>query len=397
MSRIAATPKLRITNLGPIREAEVAFGDLTVVIGPQASGKSVLLQTLKLLLDYRAIAAFLKAESYAWKGDPDTLLEAFFGEGMGSMWGAQTQVAWRGKEISKKSVVPGKIRSDAVPSLFYIPAHRVLAVSEGWPRRFGSFSAGDPFVVADFSEQLRQLMESGLGRGEGAIFPQAGRLTDATRKLLKRGIYGDFDLRLHQDSSGRRRLVLQQGDGKPLPVMVWSSGQREFSPLLLGLYHLLPSAGAAQRKNLDWVVLEEPEMGLHPRAITAVLFLVLELLHRGYRVCVSTHSPHVLDMMWALRVFIEGKAAPATLLKLFEVEPSQRNETIARDVLRKTLKVYYFDREGQVAVDISRLDPSSENPTESSWGGMTEFSSRASDVVADFVANQKPKRKRKRK
>src|SRR6266446_6284287 len=187
MSRTAQTPKLCISNLGPIREATVEFGDLTVFIGPQASGKSVLLQTLKLLLDYRAIAAFLKAESYAWTNQPEALLEAFYGEGMGSMWNAETRINWRRKDISKAALIPGKVRSDSESSLFYIPAHRVLAVAEGWPRRFGSFAAGDPFVVADFSEQLRTLMESGLGRGEGAIFPQPGRFTEATRELLKRG------------------------------------------------------------------------------------------------------------------------------------------------------------------------------------------------------------------
>ena len=41
--------QLTIKNFGPIHEARLAFGDLTVFIGSQASGKSLALQLLKLL------------------------------------------------------------------------------------------------------------------------------------------------------------------------------------------------------------------------------------------------------------------------------------------------------------------------------------------------------------
>jgi ABC-type uncharacterized transport system ATPase subunit len=40
--------RLQVKQLGPIREADITFGDLTVIVGPQATGKSILLQTIKL-------------------------------------------------------------------------------------------------------------------------------------------------------------------------------------------------------------------------------------------------------------------------------------------------------------------------------------------------------------
>ena len=46
--------------------------------------------------------------------------------------------------------------------------------------------------------------------------------------------------------------------------MVWSAGQREFVPLLLGMYWLMPPAKISPAQRLEWVVIEEPEMGLHP-------------------------------------------------------------------------------------------------------------------------------------
>lgn len=40
--------RLRLTNVGPIQEANIEFGDLTILVGPQATGKSIFLQFLKL-------------------------------------------------------------------------------------------------------------------------------------------------------------------------------------------------------------------------------------------------------------------------------------------------------------------------------------------------------------
>lgn len=42
---------MKALHVGPITDAEVTFGDLTVLVGPQATGKSVFLQFLKLLVD----------------------------------------------------------------------------------------------------------------------------------------------------------------------------------------------------------------------------------------------------------------------------------------------------------------------------------------------------------
>lgn len=376
---------MKVSNLGPVRSADLAFGNLTVLVGPQASGKSILLQTLKLMLDHRSISSTLRREGYDWQGKSTQFTELFFGEGMGDLWSGATEVSWMGKSVNLGSLASSRVRSDSTASLFYIPAHRVITLKNGWPRHFGDYTPGDPYVVQDFSERLRMLMEAGLGRGT-AIFPQGGRLTEATRTLLKRGIFGDFELK--QELSGlQKRLVLQRGKEKSLPFMVWSAGQREFSPLLLGLYHLMPAGKVSRRQGVDWVVLEEPEMGLHPRAITAVLFLVLELLHRGYRVCMSTHSPHVLDLLWAMRVLIEKKAGPEWVLKLFDVGAQAKNKEIAASVLQQEIRVHYLDRDEPASVEITRLDPDSESPHEINWGGLTEFSARTADVVADFIAN----------
>ena len=69
--------------------------------------------------------------------------------------------------------------------------------------------------------------------------------------------------------------------------MVWSAGQREFMPLLLAFYWLMPPPGFRGHR---WVVIEEPEMGLHTQAISTVLLMIWDCCNVD-RVCLSTHSP----------------------------------------------------------------------------------------------------------
>jgi len=37
---------IKIKSFGPIEEADVTFGDLTLLVGPQASGKSIFIQRI---------------------------------------------------------------------------------------------------------------------------------------------------------------------------------------------------------------------------------------------------------------------------------------------------------------------------------------------------------------
>jgi AAA domain, putative AbiEii toxin, Type IV TA system len=171
-----------------------------------------------------------------------------------------------------------------------------------------------------------------------------------------------------------------------LPYLVWSAGQREFVPLLLGFYWLMPPTKVSTRAEIGWVVLEELEMGLHPRAIAVVVLLVFELLARGYRVCLSTHSPQVLDALWALKHLRETHADPKALLDIFEAPKTAPMKRLASSVMKKTVKVHYFDRENGATVDISTLDPSAAEKPEAGWGGLSEFSSRANEAVARAVA-----------
>jgi len=376
--------RIKLTSLGQIPEADISFGDMTVFVGEQASGKSILLQLVKLILDAGDITQTLKKHGFDWQKKTENFLFLYFGEGMETIWNEDaTKVT-----VDKADFTPQKALSKRkkAENLFLIPAHRVVTLKDGWPRAFTDYATSDPYVVKEFSEQLRLLMEAGLGSGERAIFPQEGRMNKTLRDAIARSIYADAEIRL--DRSGlRKRIVLNVADTQ-LPFMTWSTGQREFTPLLLGLYWLMPSGKVQKKDNINWVIIEEPEMGLHPQAISALLLIFLELLRRGYKVIVSTHSAQILELIWAIRFIAKSNSGPTRLRQLLNLKAGAYSKDLTETILNeKTFKTYYFSRQDSVVSvkDISTLDAEDPDEAVSDWGGLTLFSTKSADVVTESV------------
>ena len=376
--------RIRLTSLGQIREADISFGDLTVFVGEQASGKSILLQLVKLVLDAGDITQTLKKHGFDWQKKSDNFLSLYFGEGMQRIWKKdETKVT-----VDKVDFTPQKAlsRRKKGENLFLIPAHRVVTLKDGWPRAFTDYATSDPYVVKEFSEELRLLMEKGLGSGGRAIFPQEGRMNKTLRDAIGKSIFGDAEIRL--DRSGLRKRIVLDIEGTQLPFMTWSTGQREFAPLLLGLYWLMPSGRVRKKDNINWVIIEEPEMGLHPQAISALLLIFLELLKLGYKVIVSTHSSQILELIWAIRFIAKSNSAPTRLRQLLDLKASAYSKNLTETILNeKTFKTYYFSRQESVVSvkDISTLDAEDPDEAISDWGGLTLFSTKSADIVTRAV------------
>lgn len=386
---MSAITSLKLERIGQIDSANVSFGDLTVLVGPQATGKSIFLQFLKLVLDTGYVHDQLRRHGIDWKGGVEEFLDVYLGEGMRGIWHdnkRQSAISLNGQPYDMLGLATVRHRSKK-GTLFYIPAQRVLSLANGWPRPFQGFASEDPFMVRDFSETFRLLMEHEFSRVEN-LFPKTNRLKREYRDLLSKHVFGGFGLHVDRHGAQKRLVLKQESSNNTIPFMAWSAGQREFVPLLMGLYWLIPSAKTTRRGDFEWVVIEELEMGLHPCAISVVLLLVLELLARNYKVCLSTHSPHVLDVVWAMRMIKEHKAAATKLLDVFNVSKTQSMKDVAKRALHKEMKVYYFDREGTTH-DISNLNPGAEDETEAGWGGLSEFSGRVGDIVASVVNGSK--------
>lgn len=378
---------LKISDLGPLGKININFGDLTILVGPQASGKSIALETLKLVVDRDSVISNLDRYNYIIGHNTDKILNVYYGDGMAPIWKSHTSVIFDGVCFDKKQI-PLKPKSDN-ETVFYIPAQRILSISDGRPKNFMEFDSSSPYIHRIFSETLRLFMQNGLGQSN-TIFPLSNRLKGHMKKSLNASIFHNAKV-VMEERSGQKKMLLQVDDVN-IPFMSWSAGQKEFMPLLLAFYCLSgPPSKVIKREKYKYVIIEEPEMGLHPRAIISVLLQILELLQDGYRVILSTHSPMFLEFAWAFNLLRKVSTKYKALNELFEVPENSSISTMLTGIFEKTINTYYFKRTKTgkvVSVNISSLDAGSSNSIIAEWGGLSSFASKASEVVSKHLNNE---------
>jgi predicted ATPase len=384
---------LKVKSFGPIEEADVHFGDLTLLVGPQASGKSIFIQLLKLLVDKYHIRKTLQQYNYIWGKDTAKILDLYFGEGMAKIWKENTSIQLDGKSFEKGFLLPKAGRYEgtakAEETLFYIPAQRILSVSDGRPKPFMEFDSSAPYVLRQFSETLRQLLQNGMGKAE-SIFPISKRLKEPLRKSFNDSIFHDGKVKM-DERTGQKKLRMEV-DGMSVPFITWSAGQKEFMPLLLGFYWLCPPSKVSRKDDFKVVVIEEPEMGLHPQAIKSVILQIIDLLSRDYKVIVSTHSPVLLEFAWVFNFLKKSKAPDEALFDLFDIAKTAGTRRLFEGIIsKKKINTFYFDRlnEKVISKDISTLDAGSDDNAIAGWGGLSAFAGKATDVVSKYFVDEK--------
>ena len=151
--------KFKIKNFGPISEADVEFGDLTILVGEQASGKSLFLEMLKLMVDKNAIISNLKRYNYIiGKRDTTNLLDIYLGNGLSSAWKSDTCIQYDNDAPISEINTGVSTSKSSEEQMFYIPAQRILSISDGRPKAFSEFDPSTPYVLRQFSEMLRVFM-----------------------------------------------------------------------------------------------------------------------------------------------------------------------------------------------------------------------------------------------
>lgn len=377
-----------IMNFGPINNVDIHLGDLTILLGPQASGKTLFLQMLKLLIDKNHIIQTLARYNYVTDKQPDKILNYYFGDRLSSMWKKDTVVKADGKRHTKSFLMSQSAES-AIEEVFYVPAQRILSISDGRPKNFMEYDISSPYVLRNFSETLRLFFQNEIGDDQ-TVFPLNNRLKGGLKKSFNESIFHGGQVIL-DESSGQKKMRMQVG-GSSLPFMTWSAGQKEFMPLLMATYCLTgPAIKTINRKQYKYVVIEEPEMGLHPKAIQAVIVQMLEFINAGYKVIVSTHSSVLLEFAWTFKMIqrLPDDVRVEALCELFDVSINSNVTRIFKGVDNKDLKTYFFSHEkkGVKSFDISSLDVTSGNVGESEWGGLSQFATKASDVVSKYISN----------
>ncbi len=381
--------QIAVKHFGPIRNVDITLGDLTVLVGAQASGKSLFLQMFKLLKDRFAIIRSLENYGFVVNNRLENLLNRYLGEGLSSMWTDESEFILNDKPYTRK-YFEASAKGDPADKVFYIPAQRILSIADGRPKYFMEFSENDPFVLRKFSDTLRLFIQNGLGES-GILYPLPNRLKSSIKRMYDKTIFHGGEVVL--DEKGGQRKIAMNVENMHLPLMTWSAGQKEFMPLLMAFYCLSgPPQNVVNRKEYEYIILEEPEMGLHPLAIQAIILQMIEFMHAGYKVIVSTHSPVLLEFVWSynyLKNIPEDKRVGA-LCEVFGIQNNKGNNlNFMNSIYEKEIKTYFFSRDASGKVeskDISSLDVYSEDIAVNEWGGLTQFSSKANEVVAKYMA-----------
>lgn len=377
---------LEVNNFGPIEKAKVNFGDLTFVVGPQASGKSLFLELLKYLLDKDFVLSDLKRYNYVVENNnPKKILDLFFGEGMNEVFRENTEIFLNGEKQAINSLLTFNKENQKTEQLFYIPAQRILSISDGRPKNFMEFDVATPYVLRSFSETLRLYLQGGIGNA--VIFPAGKRLKEALLTSFDENIFHGGKI-VMEEIAGLRKLKMRI-DSASIPFMTWSAGQKEFMPLLLAFYYLSSGDGQLMKRNEHkYVVIEEPEMGLHPQAIKSVILEILDLIHNGMKVIVSTHSTTLLDFAWAFNIIKKSSRDNKVdaFYEMFDIAKDASNEHLFDSLLEKKISTVYFSRAGKyvTSTDISSLDAGNDNLDVSEWGGLSRFASKAAEIVFKY-------------
>ncbi len=240
---------LKVKNFGPIKEANVEFGDLTFLVGPQASGKSIFLQLLKLIEDRVHIKRTLEQYNYVWNGDADKNIESFFGESMAGIWNNDTEITSDSKKINKSFLsIKGPIVPERDEYVFYIPAQRILSLPDGRIKNFNEFDVAVPYVLKYFSEKVRQMQQHDQ-LTQDTVFPVKLRLKEPVRDSVNASIFHDGVIK-EDARSGQKKFRMLIGE-MDIPFVTWSTGQKEFMPLLLAFYWLCVATKRPRRDHPD--------------------------------------------------------------------------------------------------------------------------------------------------
>ncbi|MEN2993654.1 MAG: AAA family ATPase [Bacteroidia bacterium] len=368
---------LEVRNLGPLKEAVLEPADFTVLVGPQGTGKSLLLQTIYLVQETDFIRRRLRQAREPYRSIRE-FLYLFFGRGYEGLIGPETSI-WVGpspyllRDALRKPLPASVIQAKGM----YIPAARSGALWRGITHPFKEHSPGVPFVLRLFSHFLHWYLHLPLQRH--SFRPSPAFLFQA----VSMEIWGGFERYIR--FSPQFEIGLKKGKEVRLPYTSLSFGQREFMPLYFALRFLYGPRGARKIKHLTYVIIEEPELGLHPKGIKVTFLLLLELLHRGYKVYLSTHSHDILEMVWLMRTLQKEGAIAEDVLSFFELPREEEGAVeLASVALEKSYRVYYFAKSGGVK-DISSLDPCAEDEDTADWGGLSTLATRASHVIAEVM------------
>jgi predicted ATPase len=260
--------RFEIRNYRCLKEVSVPLRPLTVLLGPNDSGKSAFLQAV-LTLANRKIS-FDREEH--WRLTTENTIKL-----SGTINGNEFLVDEESIRKQGMQTVSEHVSEIRPVQRFVLPASGVKMTSQGFGESPANLSIG-----AD-GEQVAAVLDHLLRRDRQRFF----RLRDALRELVP----GLEEIDIETPKPELRRVDLVIENGLRIPANLASSGVRLL--LFFATLAYLPDPPRT-------ILIEEPENGIHPKRLADVVRLLREITEGKHgdhaaQVILTTHSPYLLD------------------------------------------------------------------------------------------------------
>jgi len=381
---------LTVTDFACIKNASLEINKVTLIIGPQASGKSVLCKLAYFLFDAANLqfASLSKGESFekfsaeikirftewfpmeAWgtgkfriqltAGDYSILitrkiwkskvqddfrlkLSSEFKEQYESLltkfekihsqnksrdrdFPDQLEFDWRLRQNVTQSLTRLMGR-DSISYQAFVPAGRSFFTSIG--KAIAAFEQGrvlDPLIVR-FGRMYTSYKDS--RRYRGLDHPADGGIRKNAEEIMQTLLGGTLE------RDGEKEFILTP-DGRRVPLSSMSSGQQEILPLLT----FLPWVYGSKDDRLCYI--EEPEAHLFPASqakLIEALVMAANVGAKGTNLVMTTHSPYVLTKINnLLKAGSISRKLSEEQRKTLESRTSRRAWLLARNVRAYAIK-----------------------------------------------------------
>lgn len=306
------TQRLHVRDFGPIESCDVEIQRLTVMTGPQASGKSTL---AKLIYFFKLAQQYIQSQPLS-SVQADKWLRSVFLRTFGDVTELSDDMQIRydfaeGQWLEVTKGIHPQTHSQTVLFRFsrdfsksaekmeaiYIPAGRsmITLLSDQLPVLFTDPNRQLPaldYCTNAYIHRILSLRQS-FANGLDGLLKQEIETTDKKLDLtvLKHMIQlaGKILKARYCYRVGEERLLLDMNASeKSIKVNFASSGQQETVwALNLLFYYLLEGKPSC-------IILEEPEAHLYPDSQKYMAEALATFAHAGSQVIVTTHSPYIL-------------------------------------------------------------------------------------------------------
>lgn len=254
--------RVEMRNFRCLRSVAVPLRPLTVLIGPNDSGKSAFLTALDFLVNGNQIQLHDH-----WRQDPKAV----------AVVTGVTQDSQNGPESTWTN--HQGVSTLRPVGFFHLPSQGVSMESPGYPDHSG------PQPIQPNGTGVPGLLDYLLRRDRKRF----NRVVTTLRDLVP----GMEEVEIATPDASSRRVDLVIENGLRLPADRASAGVRLLLFFVALAYHPSPPR---------LILLEEPETGVHPRRLADVMRLLREVTqgkHGGEaaQVILTTHSPYLLDLI----------------------------------------------------------------------------------------------------